>query len=265
MINEKNLAEYLQKISIEPEIENVDTLTKEEFADIRHNWFGASDSSKLLNVNPFERGSREDLINDKINNFHDESIGEKASVRCGSDLEPMILEKASKYLGANVYKPTTMYVNRETGQATNFDGVTVDGDKYVPVEAKYCSMWGGKHYKFENAFCETHYVEGFLAQPDVYFDENYSERIIEEYTRTRAETCGIPVYYYTQLQQQIDFLNSDYGYLVVQNQKDWRFYIFKIKRDDFLIEKLREAAKLSYVIVGLKKGFIEPDTSEEAI
>ena len=46
--------------------QDIDKVTEEIYREIRRNWIGASDSSKLLNLNPFPNSTREDLVQEKV-------------------------------------------------------------------------------------------------------------------------------------------------------------------------------------------------------
>jgi hypothetical protein len=48
----------------------------------------------------------------------------------------------------------------------------------------------------------------------------------------------LPPYYYTQLQQEIFALDSEYGYLAAFMEKPWELFVFKVPRDDFTINKI---------------------------
>ena len=51
---------------------NIDQATEEEYVQIRMQGFGASDSSKLLNCNPFPNGTRMHICIEKATGVHDE-------------------------------------------------------------------------------------------------------------------------------------------------------------------------------------------------
>jgi predicted phage-related endonuclease len=91
-------------------VQNIDQFVNEDYALLRKNGLGTSDSSALLGVNPFT--SREDLIAEKVRNYiteEEKGIGDLTNVRKGRDLEPLIIQKYEKYMGSTIIKPIDMY------------------------------------------------------------------------------------------------------------------------------------------------------------
>lgn len=128
--------------------EHIDQASEEEYAKIRTKTFGASDSSKLLNVNPFANGKLEDLMNEKLTGEVDTSISKRPAVRMGKDIEHIILAKVQEPLKGEVYKPYNMYKDDVSGLSVNFDGVLQEDEELVPVEAKAVTKYGRVHYNF---------------------------------------------------------------------------------------------------------------------
>ena len=131
---------------------------KEGFIKIRRNGFGASDSAIYLGVNKWT--TVEQLIEQKLAEGitqEEIEVGEKEAVRKGADLEPLILDKFSKWSGFELTKPDAMYRMIEHPQLTiNFDGVTQMGDQYIPVEAKYVSVYANKYWDRSKAIDEVY-------------------------------------------------------------------------------------------------------------
>ena len=260
---EKDLLELLEKNGHEIFVKDISDLDKEEFAAARHEGFGASDSSKLLGVNPFN--SKEDLINEKVNYIHDEKISKKASVRKGAELEPNILSKAyNLLLEANkinkegfIIKPRHMYGNKDNHLTVNFDGVLVSIDEVgTTLEAKLVTRFGLKYYDFSKAYLRTvdgDWDETYEEEPDTLNVPAINEYNINDMCNKLADHYGIPVYYFTQVQQQLYFLDKPFGYLAVQNDDTWETYIFKIYRHDDLIEVLKSQAKKTWILVEAKR------------
>jgi len=207
---------------LEVALEDMDTLTQEEFAMARRDGIGASDMSAILGaMDKFK--TADDVLREKLLTIYtdeEKAIGEKVNVRKGRDLEPMILNKARDILGEVILKPTSMYRMKAHPFLTiNFDGVIPRNT--VPVEAKFCSTYADKYYDFgpdTNDRWKTH----------AYYTDFYDQ----------AKHYGIPAYYYIQLQQQILGLGAPYGYLTVLRDKDWNIYIFKIMADPHLHDKI---------------------------
>ena len=252
------LTEELAKRDIIVRAENASTMSQDDFKEIRFDGFGASDSSRIMNVNPFPGGSPQELLQDKIDRAHDETIGHKASVRMGRELEGFIIDKIMNLTELVIFKPSHMYGKEWNGLNTNFDGVLIEDDKFIAAEVKTISMYGVKYYDFTKAIpLESDIGEinedfeseltnkevELLYAPDSYRPEM---RAIERHIHFNAERAGIPTYYYTQLQQQIDFLGTDYGYLFALNTKTWTIHAFKVARDEHTINSLNARAKKLY-------------------
>ena len=247
-------------------VEDALHLSDEEFAKIRHQGFGASDSSKLLGVNPFPRGTAEELLQDKITEYHDEEIGKKASVRMGKDLEPFIIERTAEYLGISKFKPINMYKNPKNGLMVNFDAIIVDEtlhNGFIPDEVKTVSFYGVKYYDYSKAQevskehrpAWTDFSTYNLCDPDGIpedFEPNAEELV--RYVTYQASLSGIPVYYYSQLQQQIKFVDAPFGFLTALDTKTWTFYMFAIKRDPITIDNIEKIATKLYAKLKIVKG-----------
>jgi len=229
----------LTGLPIKIEIANIDEViaeSNEAFAELRKNGLGGSDSSMVLGVNPYK--SRTELIQEKAREGlteEEKQVSDKVAVRKGRDLEPLIIDKSSKFLNINIFKPKDMYRFKEYPYLTmNFDGVakTPEGasHKYFPVEIKVVTMYGQKHYDANKAFFSED--DGFTTLPP-----NYAMSEINT-IETKALQYGIPPYYYTQLQQEMMALNSEYGYLSVLFDKDWKIYTFFVHRDPFVQSRL---------------------------
>lgn len=219
----------LKRVPIEIAVKDIDSVSKEDFTQLRRQGFGGSDSSVLVGVNPFNTVS--DLIQSKLRtelSEEEKAIGKLTAVRKGNDLEPLIISKATEILKTVVFKPPHMYRFKEFPYLTmNFDGVTdLDGKQYMPVEIKVCTIRGEKHYnKFKAIFDESlpEGAQAKLEQPDI-AENNMS---IEE----RAAHYGIPPYYFTQLQQEMMALDAPFGFLAVLFESDWYVRIYKVYKD----------------------------------
>lgn len=234
--NEDVRALDLSKLPIKIEIADIDSViaeSNEDFAILRRNGLGGSDSSSVLGVNPYT--SRAQLIEQKARDTltdEEKAVGDKVAVRKGRDLEPLIIEKTTKYFGTKVFKPKDMYRFKEYPWLTmNFDGVAQEkGGQYYPCEIKVVTIYGQKHYNFNKAiFDET---QGMLPLP-----ENYAMSEINS-IETKAMQYGIPPYYYTQLQQEMMALNAPFGLLSVLRDSDWRLYTFYVHPDPFVQSRI---------------------------
>lgn len=227
-------------------VENAAQLAKEDneaFAMLRRQGFGASDSSIILGVNPFPDNTVKNLLKEKQSDkltAREMKIGQMVNVRKGSDLEPLILKKfIEKYdLADNlVDKPDAMYRIGDTPLTVNFDGIyQITDDLAAPVECKYVSPYGGKYYNQHKADHSPYLpITGRLA--------NLGTEVTHKYIADRAQEAGIPIYYYTQIQQQMLALDAPIGYLAALFDKDWELRVFTVMPDKLIQKKLLEVAE----------------------
>lgn len=267
---QENLDKKLKENNVEIEVENVIELNQDDFAEVRHKGFGASDSASILNVSPFKNASQ--LLHEKKTKFHDEAISQKATVRMGKELEDFVINKIHNLTGLEVLKPAHMYSKMRYGLMTNFDGVVKDNHgQLVPMEIKIISFWGSKYYNFTDAINVDENPNDILSGPinndleqetiPITFEEDKDP--IQRHILWQAGLVGIPPYYYTQLQQQIDFLNSSVGYLIAQDVKNWTLYAFKVQKDPITINALK--AKALYLFKELEEYNNNNEQDEEDI
>ena len=118
-------------------VENIPSLTDDEYALIRRQGLGASDSSILLEVNPYK--TKDQLIIEKRSKHitdEERAVKRKDAVRKGFDLEPLILQKYATLMERErPIKPEAMFQITETPYLTiNYDGIDVNEDGVIPVE-----------------------------------------------------------------------------------------------------------------------------------
>ena len=227
----------LSELDLEISIKDIDKYENQDYALLRKNGLGTSDSSIVLGVNPYT--SKSELIKEKCRNYltDDElAVGDKSAVRKGRELEPLIIHKFAQVIGRHIIKPIDMYSHKDYPFIKfNFDGVIDkafldDGSyQYIPAEIKVVTMYGVKHYK--PAFATFSERTGWKDLPEHYEQLNLS---IED----KAARYGIPPYYYTQLQQQIFGLNAPYGFLTVLFETTWELHSFLVWRDQKMINQL---------------------------
>ena len=263
---QEELTAHLAQGGIVITAENIIDFTEEQFAEIRHTGFGASDSSNILGVNPFPGGTAEELLHQKIHKISNDEIGKKATVRMGKDLEDLIIRKFEEATGKTIIKPIHMYGIPKIGLNTNFDGVLKEGKEFIPAEVKTISMYGRKHYDFTYAIDITpsdedpiEALKNMIARPLLEALDTVEETIV-----ARAKDNGIPPYYYTQLQQQIAFTCAPFGYLVTMDVRDWKVRVHKILRDQLVIDQLYTSVeKLNFKLSVANGTFtVEEDDTE---
>lgn len=214
----KNKCPYLTEIfKVDELLEKND----DQYALLRNVGFGASDSSKLLDINPYN--TLDELLKEKRNlrPVKDE-IKYKATVRKGKELEDLIMKKVSKILEIEIHKPAIMYGYKDTRLTVNFDGVSNINNILIPVEIKLCTQYGRKYYDFRRAITEDIKTNDFKIKLD---------DLKLKGTRS-IDTCGFPNYYYTQLQQQMLFLEAPYGILGVMDDQNWTMELFLVYKDE---------------------------------
>lgn len=208
---------------------------KEAFSKIRKNGLGASDSSIYLGYNQWN--TVDTLLTDKLSverTENDEKIGNLVNVRKGIDLEPLILHKFEEYTGNTVQliKPKDQYRFILNPQLTiNFDGVYENSDGLIPVEAKYVSAYAGKYWDVDKCVTQDMFLNNTAKNNTI--SKTLSKRVPQA-----AESNGIPVYYYTQVQQEIMALDAPYGYLAALFDKDWKLRVFKIYKEGVVQEMI---------------------------
>lgn len=221
----------LTGLPIEVAVANINLYSNEDYALARRVGIGASESSVVLGVNPFE--TRQDLIKTKASktiSAEEKAIGNEIAVMKGRDLEPLIIKKFGEFFKQDIIKPADMFRFKAHSYLTlNFDGVTGTPGAYIPVEIKVVTAKGQRHYNpMKSVFDEYNGFKPLLADVS---NENMS-------IANRAAYYGIPPYYYTQLQTQIQALNAPFGYLSILIEKEWRFYTFLIWRDQVMFNNL---------------------------
>lgn len=202
------------------------------FVLLRKNGFGASDSSILLGVNPWKKIP--DLVKDKRTmqvTAEDRKIGELENVRKGSDLEDLNLKKFAKWADMSCYKPNAMYRHGSYEYLTvDFDGLIYIDPFFIPVEAKYISLYALKYWTPSKSIATiiggTEYT---CAGCDL------ADHIINI-----AHLYGIPPYYYTQLQHQMLMCDAPFGFMSGIFEKGWEHRVFKVFRDSYVIQQLIE-------------------------
>lgn len=213
----------------------------EAFAMIRRAGFGASDSSILLGVNPFPDNTIPKLIKQKQSPTitpEELAIGNLVNVRKGVDLEPLIIKKFQEKYDISeekLYKPTAMYRIGDTPLTVNFDGVMHIKPFKIPVEVKFVSIWGAKYWDIPKAIGDKLIMDGDIAELGV--------EVNSHYLTERAKEAGLPIYYYTQIQQQMLALDAPFGYIAGLFDKEWEIKVFKVMADEQVHKKLIEEAE----------------------
>lgn len=251
----------LSNLPIELLTKNVDSLSAEEFTNIRRQGFGGSDSSMLLGVNPYQ--GEQELINSKTLPYlpdtpekrnqlaKEKQVGQLSSVRKGNDLEPLIIKKASEALKIEIIKPTDMYRFKEYPYLTmNFDGVGIFSKGhdfafvgkhhgYAPVEIKVATIKGQNFYQVPKAiYSETRLYQGlepWQKAPPPLTDEQLKTWDIAR----KADYFGIPKYYYTQVQQEMMALDAEGGFIAILFEVDWHVQIFYVQKDPYVWNALK--------------------------
>ena len=214
-------------------VEHIDQVSEEEYAMLRKESFGGSDSSILCGVNLYKTLNQ--LIKEKNCKYitdEEKEVGNKAIVRKGKDLEPIILDKAAQELGIEINKPTAMFEFKEEPILTlNYDGVAEENQVLIPIEAKLVSKYGEKYYNKDKTLEENKEV-----------DMRIEGDSLEAHIKRKALRIGIPAYYYTQVQQEIMGLNAPYGYLAVLFDDSWTFKLYLVKADNYVQNKIIDIA-----------------------
>jgi hypothetical protein len=220
----------IQQGVLDVAIEDVQSLSEEDYALARKNYFGASDSSVLCGVNLYK--NMDALIKEKNAKYltaEEKEVGKKPIVQKGRDLEPIILAKAEAQLGMPIHKPIDMFkFNDVDGLSLNYDGImTLKENELIPVEAKLVSKYGEKYYNKLITPNDAKVVPMNVEGTD-----------LESHIKRKATRFGIPAYYYTQVQQEIAGVNAEYGYLAAMFDETWTFKLYYIPRDEYVINNI---------------------------
>lgn len=229
-MNDKICAKGILKVKVE----HIDQVSEEEYAILRKESFGGSDSSILCEVNLYK--NIEQLLKEKNSKFitdEEKEVSNKPIVRKGRDLEPIILEKAAREIGIEIHKPDAMYVFVDDYSLTlNYDGVAEDQDGVlIPIEAKLVSKYGEKYYNKDKTLEDNKAV-----------DMKVEGDALDVHIKRKATRIGIPAYYYTQVQQEMMGIDAPYGYLAVLFDDSWDFKLYIVKKDSYVQNKIRDLA-----------------------
>lgn len=230
-----NIEELLELEIIHPEAYRLAQEDKEKFILLRKVAVGASDTSALLDVNPYK--TYEELLEDKKRTcvtVEELRVGQLEAVRKGSDLEPLILKKFEAWSKLKVTKPSAMYRSKKYPDLlVDFDGLMQIGESYIPVEAKFCSRYATKYWNKDKA-CATPVsgTRSYTKHTDPKLQINL-----------QAEYYGIPAYYYTQIQQQMLLTGTEFGYFAVLLDQGWEFRAYKIFKDELIQQAIIEKSK----------------------
>lgn len=221
-------------------------LDADDYALARRQGLGASDSSVILGVNLYK--SVNQLMLEKRSTkvtAEEREVKMKEAVRKGFDLEPLILQKFAALKGCEEpIKPTAMYKITDQPQLTiNFDGIILEEDQPIPVECKFVTPYGNKYYNPKHALKREFGTCAITRHTRPYTD-------MQDRIKAKAEACGIPPYYYTQVQQQMLGLQAPYSYLCALHDKGWETVIYFIPRDEeciraLIIESLKTWQKIT--------------------
>lgn len=255
--------------------ENINLCDIKTFAEIRTNGFGASDASVLLEVNKYK--TLTELIKEKAEKISDPTISEKACVRMGSSLEPYILTNTKLILDQidpkkyDIIKPKNMYGKNHLN--INYDGVLLDQENNIisTMEAKTISIYGGKNYDFTKSIININLngsnkfdlgTETLKELTDKFMLNFYKNKKIFNNTIEKlkyyANECGVPIYYYPQVQQQLMAFDDTvkYGYLTALNTKTWSLHIFVIPRDFEIQKEIEQKAEETWNMITARKNLI---------
>lgn len=219
---------------------------KDAFCLMRRSGIGGSESGVLLGVNKFK--DIDTLIKEKcVKGITEEerAVGNKATVRKGADLEPLILNKFSEWSGFTIEKPSAMYrMTEHPAMTVNFDGVIeIDKSTQIPVEAKLVSQWGQKYWKPAMA----------INNPWEGREIRFAGESITDHVIGISEAYGVPPYYFTQVQWQLLALNASFGYLAALFDKDWELHVYKIFADKITQDALIDSAESTWEIIKRRK------------
>ena len=233
---------------VDPDATEKSKHDKEAFALTRRSGIGGSEAATVLGVSKWK--TLEQLIKEKCSSEITEEeleVGNKASVRKGADIEPIILDKFNEWAGVDVVKPDGMYRMKDYPALTvNFDGIYCEDNEWIPVEAKLVTQWGQKYW---NTIHEA------KTPADNSYHPLYAGRNIQDHIIELSKLYGVPEYYFTQVQHQLLATGAEYAWLVALFDKDWELHVFKIYKDKWTQDELVKSAEATWATIEeLKKG-----------
>lgn len=257
-IDELNAAPLdLTGLPIQVDVPNIDQLPNEQYALLRKNGLGCSDSSILTGVNPYKR--LKDLIEEKSRNYLTEEelvVGDKVAVRKGRELEPFVIQKHSQYTGHKIIKPTDMYRHKEFPFLTvNFDGVMECYSRetgeliYIPDEIKIVTKTGARHYNRGKAYFRERVGYQAINSDELIGITNANATILD-----KAGRVGLPPYYYTQLQMEMYHLNAPFGFLTALFENEWELCTWIVMKDTHTQNAVIIAAHKAWEKIAAVKG-----------
>ena len=237
-------------------IANVQDMPNEQYALERKKGLGATDSSVYLGLMTKFSKDVSTVVEEKCRTAltkEEEAIGNLEAVRKGRDLEDLILAKFSKVHDCEKpMKPKHMYcVDGFEYLTVNYDGVLFENEHYVPVECKFVTVGGNKNYN-QLLAVEREVVE--ITQRSTAQNTGYTQGDLVGMITARAAVCGIPPYYYTQIQQQMLGLDAPYGYLAAMHDKGWELCIYKVPRDEEVIRAIKIEGNKTWSKIERRKG-----------
>lgn len=238
-MEQKIINEILQTCNIV--CEDTSILTPEEFTMSRRNGLGASDASIYLGLQAKWRNT-EDLIQNKLSTEYTEeeqAVSNKIAVRMGHVMEPFTLTLFSEATQIPVIKPKQAFALKEIPYMTiNYDGVGIDNNIVLPVEAKYVTFYGDRFYTWERG--ATYSDKEKTEMPLTYNVNALTKESIVAHCEEAAKMYGPPPYYYAQVQQQLLGLPAaPYAYLVAFRGKTNAITYFCIPRDSWLQNQIK--------------------------
>jgi putative phage-type endonuclease len=201
-----------------PKLSTIGFTTEEEWLQLRTKGIGGSDAGAILGLNKYS--SPLSVYKAKVDGIV-KDLSDNANVRRGKELEEFVLEKyvqpKMREYGYVTSKPDFMIINSDYPYLrANVDGI-----------AKSMTKPSHKTSLLIEIKCVSTFAEDAWDGP---------------------EYCGIPPYYYAQIQHYLAVTGMRAGYLVALFDRTWSVKWYQIKRDDKFIAEMLPRLKEFYEI-----------------
>lgn len=223
-------------------------LSPEDFALLRRQGLGASDASIYLGLQTKWRNT-EDLIRNKLAvtlTEEEKIISKKVAVRLGHATEDTNLAMFSEIMELTAAKDPAMYRHKTYPYLTiNFDGICIENDMLIPVEAKLIGVFADKYWGFDKGIGrketdeQDHIISAVHDQTPSWITAPMLPKTnVIAHCEAAATAYGIPGYYYAQIQQQCLGLDAPYGYFTALRLKKMEHHVFKVWADEWLQKEI---------------------------
>lgn len=130
-------------------------ISRDEWVKLRGGYVGGSDAATVAGVNPYK--SVFELWAEKTGRVEPENLDDKAAVKWGTKLEPLLIEHFAQETGYELTTPEGMYVSKDFPfMAASLDHLVNTGTTLAILECKTAGFMQAE--KWANGAVPEHYV-----------------------------------------------------------------------------------------------------------